>query len=84
MPSFKMDKIFPCAKFFADGRTAAGIMALLMQLTLVLWPFAARWATQAHERQRIERLLDELSEANIPTIDPYARAPRKKFRQMAL
>ncbi|WP_298282775.1 hypothetical protein [Acidocella sp.] len=79
-----MDKIFPCAKFFADGRTGAGLVALLMQATIVLWPLAARWAAQAHERLRIERLLDELSESNLPAVDPYASAPRKKFRQLAL
>jgi hypothetical protein len=84
MKPFKMDKIFPCAKFFADGRTGAGVAALFMQLTIILWPVAARWAAESHERLRIERMLDELSDAHLAITDPYAKSPLKKFSQLAL
>lgn len=82
MNSLKLAKIFPCVALFADGRPIAGLFALLMQVTVVFWPVAARWAYVSHERTGIEKLLTELSETNRMAIDPYRSAP-KKFRQMA-
>jgi hypothetical protein len=68
--------------FFASGRTMAGVAALLMQLTLVLWPVATRWARRVHEVSAREQLLAELSSRHYVPVDPYAR-PSKKFRQTA-
>ncbi len=64
MKSFNLTKFLPCAVFFANGRVASGVIALLMQATLVLWPVASRWAFQLQERQGIEALLDELSDVH--------------------
>jgi hypothetical protein len=82
MNSLNLAKIFPCVALFADGRPVAGMIALLLQASLVFWPVAARWAYVSHERTGIERLLSELSETNRLTVDPYAPTP-KKFRQLA-
>jgi hypothetical protein len=82
MNTLTLAKIFPFVSFFADGRPIAGVIAFLLQATLVFWPVAARWAFIAHERSGIERLLGELSDTNRLTIDPYNVAP-KKFRQLA-
>lgn len=80
--SLKLAKIFPCAVFFAENRPVAAGVALLLQVTLIFWPVAARWAYVAHERSAVERLLGELSETNRLPDDPYGRTP-KKFRQTA-
>jgi hypothetical protein len=82
MTTPRLAKIFPCAAFFAEGRMGAGVIAALLQSTLVLWPLAARWASASHERTGIERLLGELSESHRLTVDPYGQTP-KKFRQLA-
>jgi hypothetical protein len=60
----------------------AGIAALLMQVTLVLWPLATRWARRVHEVSGREQLLAELASQHYVPADPYAR-PSKKFRQTA-
>ncbi len=62
MKSFNLAKFLPCAVFFANGRAVGGVVALLMQATVVLWPVASRWALQLEERKGIEALLDELSD----------------------
>ncbi len=83
MTPFKLAKILPCAVFFSEARPVAGGMALLLQVSLVFWPLAARWAAQACERAGIERLLNELSETNRAPEDPYRYPAVKKFRQVA-
>jgi hypothetical protein len=80
MNPLKLAKIFPFIALFAQGRPIAGCIALLLQLSLVFWPVAARWAYVSQERMGIERLLGELSETN--KLDPYRGTP-KKFRQLA-
>jgi hypothetical protein len=82
MISSKLSRILPCASFFAEGRIFAGVMALLMQLSLVFWPAAARWARVTDEQSGMEKMLAELSETHRTTVDPYSR-PTKKFRQLA-
>jgi len=82
MSSLKLAKIFPGVALFADGRPVAGCIAFLLQVSIIFWPIAARWAYVSHERSGIERLLGELSETNRLTVDPYGAAP-KKFRQLA-
>jgi hypothetical protein len=80
MSSAKSSSIFPCTVFFADGRVLQGVLALLMQLTLVLWPVAAIWAKQTGESSGMEKALADLAQEH--KLDPYAR-PAKKFRQTA-
>jgi hypothetical protein len=80
MTSLKLSQILPCSSFFAEGRFVLACVALLMQLSLVLWPTAARWAQRTDEQSGMEKMLAELSETH--RIDPYAR-PTKKFRQLA-
>jgi hypothetical protein len=68
--------------FFAQGRVASGLLALLMQVSLVLWPAATRWARSAIEKSGVEKFLAELAAENHVKPDPYAQ-PTKKFRQLA-
>jgi hypothetical protein len=82
MISFKLSRVLPCASFFTEGRILAGVVALLMQLSLVFWPAAARWARATDEQSGMEKRLAELSEAHRTQIDPYS-TPTKKFRQPA-
>ena len=62
MKSFNLAKFLPCAVFFANGRAAGGVVALLMQASIVFWPVASRWAFQLKERRSVEALLDDLSD----------------------
>jgi hypothetical protein len=55
---------------------------LLMQISLVLWPWAVRIARQDKERSSVDRILSELSETHRVKPDPYA-PPLKRFRQLA-
>jgi hypothetical protein len=80
--SNNMDIWFPCGSFFATGRYVAGIIALLLQLTLVMWPLAVKWARGQHEQTNIERMLAALSETHRVPVDPYAQ-PLKTFRKAA-
>jgi hypothetical protein len=58
-----------------------GALALLMQISLVLWPTATRWAQRANEKSDIDKYLAELSAANRRPNDPYGQ-PSKKFREL--
>lgn len=82
MKSLTVGKFFPCAGFLAEGSWGKGVAAALMQISLVLWPLAARWARAQRERGAIEKLLHELSETHAV---PQMRYPYtgKKFRQAA-
>lgn len=82
MTTLKQAKMFPCAVFFADGHPVAGVIAALLQATLIFWPVASRWASVSHERIGVERMLGELSESNRIVVDSY-EAPQKRFRQLA-
>lgn len=57
-------KLLPCTVFLANGRVFAAIAALLMQVSLLLWPIASLWALRLEERKELETLLSELSEPN--------------------
>ncbi len=82
MTMFKLSQILPCSSFFSEGRIFLGFVALAMQLSLVFWPVAARWANRNMERSGMERALAELSAMHRVPADPYA-APKKRFRQPA-
>lgn len=72
----------PCGAFFSAGHVFSGIIALLMQLSLIFWPSAASWSRRFQDRSQVENLLEELSKTHRIAPDPYATAP-KKFRQSA-
>ncbi len=76
----KPSAMFPSGVFFSAGRSLAGIAALLMQISLILWPLAVRWARRSVEQSGKDKILAELSDQH--RLDPYVRAS-KKFRQTA-
>lgn len=59
----KVYALAPCATFFAAGRTGGGLLALLLQISLVGWPLAYRMARQIGDDHAVERKLSELSAA---------------------
>jgi hypothetical protein len=72
--------LLPCAFFFNQGQYRLGMMALLMQLSLVMWPAAVRLVRSEKQRNGMQRLLAEFSDLHMA--DPYARTP-KTFRRAA-
>jgi len=82
MNSSGVGRSFPCSTFFSEGRWGAGVAALLMQASIVLWPAASRWAHQSQERESIEKMLNELSETHCTAQVKY-RENGKRFRQVA-
>jgi hypothetical protein len=76
----KSSDFLPCASFFAEGRTAAGILALIMQMSLIFWPSAAVWARKVAVRSDVDRVLAHFAETH--RVDPYLQ-PTKKFRRVA-
>jgi hypothetical protein len=77
----KMDVWLPCTSFFAVGRIPSGFLALVMQISLILWPLATRWARGIGDQSNIERVLAELAETHRVPTDPYPM-PQKRFRQV--
>jgi hypothetical protein len=77
----------PFMVFFMSGRPGLGLLTLLMQVSLVLWPTASRWAKEAQEQDNIRHLLQELSETYRPALvtaaEPAYPVITKKFRQPA-
>jgi hypothetical protein len=68
----------PCRLFFAAGRPKLGVIALLMQLSLVLWPLASDWARQFARDSDLEKRLDELvRDYRLPADHPHL--PKKRF-----
>ncbi len=88
--ALRTSDLLPCAPFFARGHRVAGLMALLMQLSIFLWPMAASWArkfsspdvARPRGKHNVDQVLAELARANRAPVDPYAKA-LKKFRQTA-
>jgi TM2 domain-containing membrane protein YozV len=76
----KWSDLVPCVSFFAAGRPVAGIVTLLMQLSIIFWPAAAIWARRAGRNPDVDRKLAEFAE--VHKVDPYMQ-PAKKFRQAA-
>lgn len=74
--------LFPCGAFFSAGHVFSGIIALLMQLSLIFWPRASAWSRRFQDRSQVENLLEQFSKTHRAEIDPYAMPP-KKFRQAA-
>jgi hypothetical protein len=88
--ALRTSDLLPCQPFFSRGHIVAGVAALLMQLTIVLWPLAASWArkfsppgvSKSRRKPNVDQVLAELAKANRAPVDPYAKVP-KKFRQTA-
>lgn len=74
--------LLPCGAFFAEGRVFYGMLALLMQLSLIFWPRAASWSRRFQDRSQVEKLLEQFSKTHRVEPDPYS-IPPKKFRQAA-
>jgi len=53
--------VCPWLGAFRAGRVTLGLLILAMQLSLVLWPIAVRWAKQLSHEHRIQALLDQIS-----------------------
>jgi uncharacterized protein YggT (Ycf19 family) len=53
-----------------------------MQVSLLLWPVASRWARGSHEQRNIERMLVQLTQPYRPVVIPDDK-PVKRFRQVA-
>jgi hypothetical protein len=66
--------------FFAAGRVMTGLLVLLMQASLVLWPAAYSMARQLNESSAIDRILSELAAAYQLPADGVHHPPRKRFR----
>jgi len=47
----------PCVTFFKAGKVLSGAIALLMQLSVLLWPAAVAWARENEEQAAINALL---------------------------
>ncbi len=72
----------PCRLFFSAGRTKLGVITLLMQLSLVLWPLASDWARQFARDTDLEKRLDELvKDYRLPTA--HLHQPKKRFATVA-
>lgn len=74
--------LLPCSAFFSAGRLFSGILALLMQMSLIFWPSAASWARRSQGRSQVETMLQQLARQHRVKPDPYAQ-PAKKFRRAA-
>jgi len=77
----KSNALLPCSAFFARGQVSMGIITLLMQLSIVLWPVASRWASKTTKSSGLERMLAELSETHKLPIGHFQ--PKKRFTQVA-
>ena len=50
--------LFPWLRFFQVGRPLAGGICLLLQLSLIGWPFAVLWSMRERDRYNVDRLVD--------------------------
>jgi hypothetical protein len=75
----------PCATFFKAGKTVSGIIALLMQLSVVFWPAAVAWAQEyEHQTAIASALADYATKYPVPMsvlVDQYRFRTRAKFAQ---
>jgi len=79
--AIKSSALFPCSVFFARGQVGMGIVTLLMQITIVLWPVAASMAGKTTGGTNVDSMLAELSEANKVPLGHIK--PKKTFSQSA-
>lgn len=64
-------KFMPCAHFFSTGRPAAGVMCLLLQVTVIGWIPAARWVARTSVREQALKRVDQMlkERAAYPSAD---------------
>ncbi len=73
----------PCVTFFLAGRTSAGLLNLMMQITLLLWPIAFAWARHFNRAAGVRRVLTGFSITYKVPRSAHVR-PRKRFRRADL
>ena len=78
---YQVNALLPCLTFFVAGRVMSGLLVLLMQASLVLWPLAIRMAHQLNESSAIDRILNELSAAYKLPAESHHLA-RKRLRTL--
>lgn len=49
----------PWFQFFTIGRPFAGIICLILQVTLIGWPIAAIWSVYALSQYKTDRKIEE-------------------------
>ncbi len=75
----------PFYVFFVKGRYWLGLGVLLLQVSLIFWPMAARIARRHVEAQSVQRVLNELSDAyKVPRDqNPFAKKRFGRAKQPA-
>jgi hypothetical protein len=79
--AIKSSALFPCGVFFARGQVGMGIVTLLMQITIVLWPVAASMAGKTSSAENVDSVLAQLSETHKVPMGHIK--PKKTFSQSA-
>jgi hypothetical protein len=79
----KVNILLPCVTFFSAGRGAAGLLNLLMQATIVLWPLAYIWARHFNRADGVRRVLTDFSQTYEIPRSAHVR-PSRRFRQADL
>lgn len=49
--------LFPWLRFFQMGRPLLGGICLLLQLSLIGWPFAVLWSMRERNRYNVDRIV---------------------------
>jgi len=79
----KTISLCPCIAFFKGGKVQSGVIALLMQLSVLFWPAAVAWAREYEHQTAISSLLaDYASKYPVPMsvlVDQYRPRTRAKF-----
>jgi hypothetical protein len=81
--SIKVSVLSPCVTFFSAGRPGAGSLSLLMQMTILLWPFAFAWARHYKRAAGVKQVLTDFSVTYTVPCSAHVR-PRKRFRRADL
>lgn len=50
----------PWLQFFTIGRPIAGLVCLLLQLTIIAWPIAAIWSVYALSQYKTDRKIEQM------------------------
>jgi hypothetical protein len=50
----------PWLQFFTIGRPIAGLICLLLQLTIIAWPIAAIWSVYALSQYKTDRKIEQM------------------------
>jgi hypothetical protein len=70
---------FPWTVLFANDNPGGAILALILQVTLVGWPFAAYWALRVNEESKLsgkkDRGRENTENVQEERVDNYSAAP---------